>query len=468
MKKQVQVLLLISILALLLMLAGCSSECKVNADCKKTGHTGACVDKKCVYTPIPGACGNGKCDTDTENECTCEADCGSCSGTVPGSTLLQKTCNKDNTQCLVDVPSSRVKPVSITNSILSQGNTFKVTTTFNQPFNFKKDAFTTKILLDNVANFVSNIRIIGYEVSGTNKDRQNVVLVDKDVNKPIPVKGTSVQDDLHLDLTTGDTEGSVANPQLKVDYEYTLTQGTTSQLKTAQIINPLRGITLQWVKPTTSYGCPSATECDDSNPGTADSCSVETNFFCEHAPIPGACGNFQCDGNENKCTCASDCGPCSGSAGQYMDLSCNTQICVSTIRQGTAPVPKSLFDDRSIGPFHLQNRFSYSIPFDATKDRIKAEFTLYDMLAGVSGVKIESIRALDGTTELGFITVNRGLDAVGQSITVEIPITSVEKPESQHFTSLTVAYAYDQNGATHRASFTKGLEKITYITPGPV
>jgi hypothetical protein len=466
MKKGVHTVLLISLLALLFLAACSKSECDTSADCKKPGNTGTCVNDKCIYTPIPGACGNGQCD-DNENECTCEADCGSCTGAVPGSLLLQKTCTQENT-CVIDVPSSKIKPVSQTNTISSQGNTFKVTTTFNQPFNFKKDGFTTKILLDNVANFVSNIRITGYELSGINKDKQNVVLVDENVDKPIPVKGMTAQDELHLDLTSGDLEGTVTNPQLKVDYEYTLTSGTTSQLKTAQFINQLRGITFQWVKPVEDYACPSAAQCDDSNSGTADSCGAETNFFCEHTPIAGACGNFQCDGNENRCSCASDCGPCSGSAGQFMDLSCQNNACVSAIRPGISVTPKSIFDDRSLGAIHLQNKFSYNIPFDTTKDFLNAQFTLYDQQAGVSNVKIESIRALDGARELGFVAVNRDLSSVGQSFDVSVPITAVEKPESQHYVSLTVAYAYDLNGKTTRSSFTKGLEKVTFITPGTI
>lgn len=466
MKKQVKSLLVTSLLALLLILAGCgSAECEKSADCKKAGHTAVCKDETCVYTPIPGACGNGDCE-EPENECNCASDCGTCAGAVPGSTLLQKTCNSDNSACVIDVPSSKVKPVSITNTIVSAGNQFKVTTTFNQPFNFKKDAFTTKILLDNLANFVSNIRITGYELSGLNKDRQNVVLLDKDVNKPIPVKGSSIEDELHLDLTTGDLEGTVTNPTLKVDYEYTYTQGASSQLKTAQIINQLRGTTIQWVKPTASYGCPSS--CDDSNPGTADTCGAETNFFCEHSAIAGACGNFQCDGSENKCTCPNDCGPCSGSAGQYMDLSCQTQICVSTIRASLNPTPKSIFDDRNLGAFHLNNRFSYNLPFDTTLDAITAEFTLYNIQAGTSNVKIETIRVLDGSIELGYLPVNRDLASVGQSFTVSVPVTSVARPEAQHFTTLSISYAYDQNGQTKKATFTKSLEKIAYITPGPV
>lgn len=467
MKKSVRNLLFISLFAVLVVLAACSSaECKASADCKKTGFTGRCADEVCVYTPIPGVCGNAECEADAgENKCTCGTDCGDCSGSVPGSVLLQQTCSSED-KCIVDVPIAKIKQQSITNTVTSAGNTFKITTTFNGPFNFKKDSFSTKIILDNIANFVSNIRITGYELSGVDKNKQNVVLVDQTVNKPVYGKGAEVEDDLHLDLMTSEVEGTVTNPQLKIDYEYTLTQGTTSQQKTAQIVNQLRGVTLQWVKPDYQYDCPSS--CDDGNAGTSDSCSESTNFFCEHSPIPGACGNFQCDGNENKCSCASDCGPCSGSAGQYMELGCQAQNCVATVRSGASSTPKSIFDDKNLGAVYLQNRYSYNIPFDTTKDRIRAEFTLYNIQSTTSNVKIESIRALEGVTELGYLPVNQGLSSIGQTFSVDVPITNVAKPEASHTVTLNIAYSYDQNGQNKKASFTRTLEKITFITPGSV
>lgn len=455
---------LLLLVALTLLLVACGKkECVTSADCTKAGFTSSCVENACVRTPIPGACGNGQCES-AENECTCAADCGACSGTVPGSTLLQKTCNSDEV-CTIDVPQTSVKPVTITNTIVSQGNTFKVTTTFNQPFNFKKDAFSTKLILDSIANFVSNIRVTGYEVSGLDKNKQNVVLVDKTVDKPLG-KGLGVSDELHLMLNTGDLEGTVINPVLKVDYEYLLTQGSTSQLKTAQIVNPLKGVSVSWVLPPVDYDCPK--DCDDDNLGTADSCGPETQFFCEHTPIAGVCGNFQCDSTENRCTCAADCGACSGSAGQYLDMACQGNTCFGSLKSGVQIVPVSLFDDRNIGAFHLNNRYSYNKPFDTVNDRIKAEFTLYDIQATTSNVMIESVRVLDGTKELGYIGVNTPLSSVGQTITVQVPITSVAKPEASQFATLSVAFSYEQNGQVRKGTFTKPLEKITFITPGSV
>ncbi len=464
MKKSVKILLFIAIISIAIFLAGCGKkECETSPDCTKAGYTSNCIDNKCIRTPIPGACGNGKCDQ-AENECSCASDCGVCSGSVPGSTLLQKTCTEDDV-CTITVPTANIKPVSITNTINSQGNTFKITTTYNQPFNFKRDSFTTKVILDSVANFISNIRVTNYELSGVNKDKQNVVLVTKDISKPL-AKGSTVEDDLHLGITTGDIEGILNTPILKINYEYTLTQGSSSQLKTAQIVNPLKGVTISWVLPPIDYDCPK--DCNDNNDGTTDTCGKDTNFFCEHSPIPGACGNFECDGNENKCTCAKDCGQCSGSAGQYMDLSCKTDVCISTVRGSINVVPTSIFDDRNLNVFHLNNKFTYNKPFNVKDDRIKAEFTLYNTQATTSNINIDSIRVLDGTKELGFLPVSRQLTAVGQSFFVEVPITSVEAPESNHFTTLSVAYSYDQSGTPKKGTFTKPLEKITYITPGTV
>lgn len=468
MKKGVKIVLFVAFLALIILLAGCGKkECKDNSDCARPGFSSTCVDDTCIRIPIPGACGNDDCETDTgENECTCASDCGICAGAIPGSTLLQKTCINDDTICTVDVPSNKVKPVSITNTINSQGNTFKVTSIFNQPFNFKKDGFKTTVLLDNVARFVSNIRITGYELTGTTSDRRTVVLADESVNKPIPAIGVAVEDELRLDLVTGDLEGTITDPKLTIDYEYTVTSGTSSQLRTAQMLNLLRGVTFTWVKPAIDYGCP--LDCNDNNPGTADSCGPETNFFCEYSPISGACGNFQCDGGENKCTCPSDCGPCSGSAGQYMSLGCDENNCVASVRSGISTTPVSVFDDRKLGPFHLNNRFVYNKPFNAVDDTISVEFTLFNIRDGVSNVKIDSVRALESSRELGFLNLNRELTSVGTSVSGDVSMTFVGRPEAEHFVTLTVAYSYVENGQVRKATFTKALERITFYTPGTI
>lgn len=460
MKKGVKVVLFVGLLAFAIILAGCAKkECAKAADCDKQGYTSSCVDNKCVRTPIPGACGNGQCET-TENECICAADCGTCAGAVPGSTLLQKTCINDDTVCSIAVPQANVKPVSVTNPINSLGNQFKVTVTYNQPFNFKRDPFTVRTTLDTIATGASDVRIIGYELSAL-KNKQNVILIDSDANKPFSGKGAAVSDDLHLDLVTADLEGSVTDPQLKIDYEYTI----SSQRKTGQLLSPYRGTTFLWVKPNVDYGCP---DCDDGNAGTEDTCGPETQFFCEHTPIAGACGNFQCDGNENKCTCAADCGPCSGSAGQYMDLGCQSQACVAQVRSGIQVTPVSLFDDRNLNIFHLNNRYTYNKPFNTVTERLRAEFTLYEVQAGISKVRIETVRALDGSKELGFVVVNQELNAVGQTVTADVPITFVARPEAQHTVTLSVAYSYEQNAQVKKGTFTKSLEKITFITPGSI
>ncbi len=42
------------------------------------------------------------------------------------------------------------------------------------------------------------------------------------------------------------------------------------------------------------------------------------------------------------------------------------------------------------------------------------------------------------------------------------------KPEDQHLVTVSVAYSYDQNSVNHKGTFTKPLEKITFITPGVI
>jgi hypothetical protein len=104
----------IGILALLLILAGCTkAECRKDTDCVKPHFTGACVDKKCSWNPVPNECGNSVCDG-KENECTCPQDCGSCTGKL--GKYLVKQCNAQN-DCTADIPAATQKPITLTREL---------------------------------------------------------------------------------------------------------------------------------------------------------------------------------------------------------------------------------------------------------------------------------------------------------------------------------------------------------------
>ncbi|HKZ42942.1 MAG TPA: hypothetical protein VJ044_18430, partial [Candidatus Hodarchaeales archaeon] len=95
-------IILIVFLTSLLILASCKkgpAECATDLDCKKAHFRGLCDDGKCIYTPIPGECGNLKCETG-ENPCNCASDCKpECKGPVQDASFLEQACEAKTNEC---------------------------------------------------------------------------------------------------------------------------------------------------------------------------------------------------------------------------------------------------------------------------------------------------------------------------------------------------------------------------------
>jgi len=181
---------------------------------------------------------------------------------------------------------------------------------------------------------------------------------------------------------------------------------------------------------------------------------------CTFVPLPNECGNFLCDGNENKCTCPQDCGPCTGSAGNYLDYKCEANKCITTLKPGTTTQPNKIFDDRSLGPVQLHNNYIYNTPFNVNKDEIILEFKIYKQDPTVSDFKIETIRILEGTQQLADSTINELLSEEVKTFKIKIPKTT--NPEEEHQITIGVWYKYEQNGEK-TGKYEKQLGKITLI-----
>lgn len=453
-------LIIAGIIALVLILAGCTrAECKKDADCSKPHFTGACVDKKCSWTPIPNECGNSLCEASAnENKCTCSADCGPCEGKA-GKHLVQQ-CNAQN-ECTEDIPVTEQKPIALTRELTTGGSKLSVVSTFNQPFNTRKDQFGLEFGLNVLAPTMSEVTVTRLELTGMTPDKRTIPLSDTSVSRTLH-PGAKTKEWLIIDFPTADKDGELTNLNLKVYLDYLLTSGTTTASKSTIIQHPYQSMKFAWARPETPSGCPAS--CDDGNPGTQDKCGPETMFFCEHAPLAGACGNGVCDANENKCACPSDCGPCSGST-TYLSRSCVNNACVSQLKPGITAQPQSLFDDRDIGPVHLQNNYKYPRPFNTKTDKIVLEFTLYEKQETVSSFTIKDVRLLDGTNEVASVSAGKQLSSAGQKETVELTVPAQGPAEQERNIVLRVWYEYVQGSDTKQGDYSKPLGKVVLLNP---
>ena len=452
---------LVFCIAVLLILAACGkAECKKDVDCIRSHFTGKCVEKKCVYTPVPNECGNNKCEeTNKEDKCSCPADCGECEGKVEGSQFLVQQCIQD--RCIEDVEESQVKPYFTSADISSAGDKFKIDTIYPQPFNMKKDTFSITITLADQGTSNSDEHLLNAELTATTRDKRTITLARTDVDKYLWTEGSDIYEALIIDFPTTELEGELTNLILKIQYEYAIAQSGKKTVKQGVLQNKYKDKFI-FVKPSASYPCPAS--CDDKNSGTKDTCGAQTSFFCKHEPVSGACGNFKCDGTENRCSCPGDCGVCSGSAGNFLDYACQMNKCITQLKTGVSVQPNSLFDDRSLGPVQLNNNYKYNSPFNIKEDEFQLDFKIYHIDPKVSGFIIETIRILEGSQQLVELSVDKELSDTPTPVIIKIP--STQQPEEEHSLSIGVWYKYTQEGQEKTGNFQKQLGKITLINPG--
>lgn len=438
-------------ISVLLLLAACG-ECSTSDDCvgkPRDTFKANCIDSTCSYTPVPNMCGNERCEAG-ETKGTCPQDCGQCRGRVGNSTLLEY--KVVNSVCVEDVISGKTKPFYTTMDVAQSGDKFKIETAYTTPFNVDKDTFNPTITLTQASN--KDIHFIRAELTGQTLAKNTITLGTKQLNKRLWQQGDSFNENMILDFgdRTIDAEGKLTNLILTLAYEYI--QGTTP--KQGTLIVRYKD-DFQFVNPTTSV-CPA--NCDDSNPATTDSCGAQTKYFCQHDPIPNTCGNELCDGSENKCTCAKDCGPCSGNAGKFLQYTCEVSKCITILKPEATIEQKNLFDERNFGPVSLNNNYRYNSPFDTSKDAFNLDFKIYSQESGMDSVIIETIRLFEGQNVVAETAPNLALSTTAQTVTLTIPPVTAEEDKTL---TLRVWYAYTKAGQEVKGSYAKQLDKLTLL-----
>lgn len=431
--------------ALLIVLASCAQkECDSSSDCdSRSAFTASCAKGKCVYSPIPDICGNGKCEPPGETKGNC-ADCGSCSGKVANSKLLiwQPVMGK----CVESV--SNAKQIIVANDVASAGDKFHFDSAYLQPFNLRKDKFDFTVQFDQGVNNKDAV-LLDAELSGA-LDKRRVVLARKTINRPL-IEGVSLKNSLILDFPMNELDGELSNLVLKARYQY-----ISSDRAKESVVQISYKDKFVVVNPSSEFPCP---KCDDNNPATRDFCN-ERNF-CEYEPNPDVCGNGLCDGVENKCTCAKDCGVCSGGSSATF-YSCKANQCVASLRESVVLIPHNVFESRDIGPIKLENNYRFTTPHVVTSP-LNVDLKKYGAEPSVSKITIETVRLLEGSQILAELQVNQELGSAPLNLAIMIPLLPVVEKEA----SVTVAvwYSYVQNEKTESGMFQKSLGKILIVSP---
>ncbi len=453
-------ILIAVIFSLMLILSSCGEpepegECPASCGDNDPCTTDSCSKDTrfmCRNTPIPG----------------CDAACGvPCTGSAGKYMTMQ--CDTAAKQCAADVsPSTKINPTPLLLEQLTKGFKFRVETLMNQPFNMQADTLGMDISLITLPDGVDAVTIKNIELSGQTASRQTVILARKAIGRTIYGTSSPISEQMRVDFPTSDFDGTFSTLKMTISYEYDqLTYGNL-QKKDDTITISVRAQTLEWMKPTVTQSCPSS--CDDGNSATDDVCSAATEYFCEHNPKAGVCGNSVCDSTEDKCDCPDDCGPCSGPASSSLSYACSSSNkCVTMISPSITQEPISLFDDRNINIFHLQNNYAYNSPFNVNTDKFTADFSLFNIGSAYKDVKIATVKIMDMDQEIASAEVGKTFSGVGDSVSVEMSVDSFTGTEESKTLSLKVWYEYAQvsgNISTAKfGSYSKGLGKIPLVNP---
>jgi len=218
---------------------GITQSCPASCDDNNLGTADTCdasTDYFCVHTPVPGRCGNYVCDP-SENKCTCEADCGPCTGEA--GQYLQFLCH-DN-QCRTMIRQGVLQePTSIADD--RNMNFFHLQNTYrlNSPFNVNADQFQLEFKLYNKQDAVGKVTVTEAKILDLNKE-----VASAPVMKSMTNLGDTIAAQIPVTTFVGHESDSTYTLKVYVEYEYTTTAGTetrkidyTKPLGRFTLINP--------------------------------------------------------------------------------------------------------------------------------------------------------------------------------------------------------------------------------------
>lgn len=465
---------LIGIVIFSITISGCSrvadskDSCKLDSDCQdKKCMNKLCENKMCNYNPISNCCGNG-IKEDIEDgvpgsSCSCPEDYGPCQG--PVNEYLEYVCNED-LSCAMEVKKSLLKLLTKTNNVDLDKISLAIVSTYNQPFNLKKDTINIDFLVKSMSELINEFKIKKITLLMREKQDRMVKLGEKEVEKYLWDVGDKVEEKLIPNFVTNNTSNKLKDLIIQVDYEYiklSKTRSTTSKIMDSFTFG-YGGSEFVYTNPPIEYTCPFS--CDDENPATKDYCSKETNFFCYHKFIPDKCGNYLCEESENKCTCSIDCGKCRGDYKSYMKWQCVNDQCVTIAKD--KPKRISIVDERNFDGFHISLKYNYDAPFDVNASIFDIEMKYLSMDKKFSYFVVNRINILEGDILLGLIEKKMKIDTHPNNIsTISIPMSFKLEENKEETKDITVKidYYYSNEEGEGEKTYKKKFYSFIFFNP---
>jgi len=477
------ILMIIISLFAVIFLSGCSKpECETSNDCND--HLDCTRDRCnsegiCVHQNIPGCtCGDGYCDSATENGypkedgCNCAADCPPCSGSE--GSYLEKYCeSKNNRQvCVKGIPPEKVKTKQLTDTIDTRLFKLLATYSFEEPFDLSRSTFNVRIKLDSISDSVKEPKITKIQLF-EKLDRRGIelnILGEEEINQILWSPESEISSNIIITNGPKNASGVKKKVSIRFYYEYKSSQRGKDVVTKSTYEKELSSDII-FIDPGTERSCPE--DCDDNNKCTIDYCAESTNFFCKHKVITRpCCGNHICDDNENTCTCPADCGTCEKLVGQFIEYGCFEDECVTMLRDPEAVQPKTVIDDKSWGgrDFQVQVKTTYNEPFSLKDDNFYFTLELINMKEGTRDIKIKRFQMLDKNELLGEKDVSLPLLSIGslQENTLSMNFAKNIPDEEKKVLTLKIFYDYQPPPDSRGNPVPKQINQVYTISYGSI
>ncbi|MDO8741050.1 MAG: hypothetical protein Q7J54_05765 [Candidatus Woesearchaeota archaeon] len=456
--KKSHYLFLISIIVLVFLISACgkkdtAEKCKSDSDCAaKTCYDSSCVKGKCSYIAEMNCCGN-KIKEAGETECSCPADYGQCAAkTKEGITYA---CNEKD-EC---VPTTTAQTFSSEKDV----GKFKLqlSTTLDKPFDTRRSILGLGIMLVQLDAGVTDVKINKVMVESSISS-STVLLGEKSLERTLWKISDVISDDIMIDYDFG-ADKADKQISLRIFYEYKDKGISSSGSYAEQIKTPVTFVR----GPETL--CPDS--CDDGNRCTNDYCNEQTNNFCRHDMLSDCNGNWICETGETKCNAPTDCGPCEGDVGSYMQYGCFEDECQVAVKEGSQ-LSKTYPNTKTASYFTLDFDVFLKQPLNIKNNTVKIDFTLnkFDEKNAVLPLMIKKVQINDKTVVLGQKTDVLVFSTVGQTDSIEIPVSSYEFEGYQKDIYFNIKIDYEFGKTSYGAitayadSFEQALkEKVTLI-----
>ncbi|HJX05173.1 MAG TPA: hypothetical protein VJ461_00515, partial [Candidatus Nanoarchaeia archaeon] len=203
--------------------------------------------------------------------------------------------------------------------------------------------------------------------------------------------------------------------------------------------------------------CEKSTDCSAANKCYSARC-VEGK--CTANARDNCCGNRKCEASfgESTCTCAADCGDCSGPVkfnvttsrgtklqdAQYAVFLCENNICIVGVDQAKLRVLSLVNDLSMTGAFKAEALTTINSPFNIAKDKIKVEFSLKDLDPDVVGaITFTEMKILSSSEMMGRSFISQKLEKVGDLFSEELALTSAQSAiEEARYIDIEIFYEY--------------------------